>query len=62
MGILNKLAVFRANLVRTDIDWHNWNSREFAEQLQQWTERNPINFVKRSPEQPKGERFYQARQ
>ena len=59
---IDKLPGIRADLVRTDSDWHCWDFGQFVEQLQQWTEKNPISFEKKPPEHQKRERAYQARQ
>ena len=61
---IDKLPGIRADLVRIDSDWHNWDFGQFVEQLRQWTERNPISFEKKPPEHQKGERerVYKVRQ
>ena len=45
---LDKLAVIRADLVRTDDDWQEWDFARLIEAIRKWTERNPIE-----PKQPK---------
>ena len=52
---IDKLPGIRADLVRIDSDWHNWDFGQFVEQLRQWTERNPISFEKKPPEHQKQE-------
>ena len=59
---IDKLPRIRADLVRIDSDWHNWKFGEFAEQVQQWTERNHINFEKKPPEHQKRQKVYKVRQ
>ena len=53
---IDKLSGIRADLVRMDSDWHNWDFRKSVEQLRQWTEKNPISFEKNPPEHQKRER------
>ena len=55
---IDKLPGIRADLVRIDSDWHCWDFGQFVEQLQQWTEKNPISFEKKPPEHQKRERVY----
>ena len=50
---IDKLPGIRADLVRIDDDWHNWDFGQFVEQLRQWNERNPIRFEKKPPEHQK---------
>ena len=52
---IDKLPGIRADLARIDSDWHNWDLGEFVGQLQQWTERNPIKFEKKTAEHQKRE-------
>ena len=47
---IDTLPGIRADLVRMDSDWHNWGFGQSVEQLQHWTERNPIKFEKKPPE------------
>ena len=42
---LDKLGGIRADLVRMDDSWQNWNFSEFIEALRKWTERNPITVT-----------------
>ena len=53
---IDKLSGIRADLVKMDSDWHNWDFRQSVEQLRQWTEGSPINFEKNPPEHQKWER------
>ena len=53
---IDKLPRIRADLVRIDSDMHSWDFGQFAEQLRQWTERNPISFQKKAREHQKRER------
>ena len=39
---LDKLPSIRADLVRTDDNWQEWDFRDLLEALCQWTDRNPI--------------------
>ena len=56
---LNKLAVIRADLVRTDDEWQEWDISRFVETLRKWTERNPIDLSKKAPPIPlKRENYY----
>ena len=41
-------------------DWNKQDLGQFVEQMQQWTEMNPVRFYKRPPEDQKRERNYQA--
>ena len=59
---IDKLSGIGADLVRIDSDCHDWDFRQFLEQVRQWTERNPISFEKKPPEHQKRERVYQVRQ
>ena len=47
---IDTLPGIRADLVRMDSDWHNWDFGQSVEQLQHCTERNPIKFEKKPPE------------
>ena len=56
---LNKLAVIRADLVRTNDEWQEWDISRFVETLRKWTERNPIDLSKKAPSIPlKKENYY----
>jgi len=39
---LDKLPAIRADLVRLDDDWQQWEFRQFVEALRKWSERNPF--------------------
>ena len=41
-------------------DWNKQDLGQFVEQMQQWTEMNPVRFYERPPEDQKRERNYQA--
>ena len=60
--IIDKRPEIRVDLERVDSDWHNWDFRKFVEQLQQWTERNPISLENRPLKHQKRERIYKVRQ
>ena len=59
---IDKRPEIRVDLERIDSDWQNWDFRKFVEQLQQWTERNPISFENRPLKHQKRERIYKVRQ
>ena len=40
---LDKVPCIRADLVRTDDDWQEWDFRDLIEALRKWTDRNPIS-------------------
>ena len=40
---LDKLPCIRADLVRTDDGWQDWNFLDLLEALRKWTERNPCS-------------------
>jgi len=42
---LDKLPDIRADLVRTDDDWHDWDFDHLLKALQKWTERNPVEIL-----------------
>ena len=44
---LDKLPGIRADLVRTDDDWQEWEFPQFLEALRKWCERNPIQSEER---------------
>ena len=39
---LDKLPAIRADLVRVDDDWQEWEFGQFIEALRKWTDRNPL--------------------
>ena len=45
---INKLAVTRADLIRTNDEWQEWDFPRFVEALCKWTERNPIDLSKKA--------------
>ena len=50
---LDKLPAIRADLVRIDDDWQEWDFWQFIEALRKWTDRNPIPLdYKRSNRNP----------
>ena len=42
---LDKLAVIKADLVRNDDDWQEWNFARFIKAFHKWTDRIPINLL-----------------
>ena len=60
---LDKLSTIRADLVRTEDDWQEWDFGQFIESLRKWTDRNPIIALEKPKlEQPRKERLYQTSQ
>ena len=62
--ILDKLQGIRADLVRNDDNWQDWEFQQLVEALVKWTVRNPIPLSdKRNPEKGNGySKSYQAKQ
>ena len=58
----DKLLGISTDLVTIDSDWDNWDFGKLVEQLEQWSDRNPISFEKKPPEHEKRKSVYQARQ
>ena len=41
---LDKLPAIRADLVKINDDWQEWDFGQFIETLRKWTDRNPISL------------------
>ena len=59
-GTLDKLPDIRADLVRLDDKWQQWNYPQLVESLRQWCNRNPKETSSRSRPNPKKDQAFQA--
>ena len=46
---LNKLPGIRGDLVRTELEWKEWNFTQLVAELRAWTERNPETKPQEKP-------------
>ena len=59
---LDKLPGIRADLVRLDDKWQEWDFAKLVDSLRRWTERNPKNILNNDPKYKRGNVFHSKEQ
>ena len=59
---LDKLPGIRADLVRLDDNWQEWDFEKLVDSLRRWTERNPKNILNNDPKYKRENVFHSKEQ